>query len=199
MRGTKRDKEFTRKTTLIGLLTALAVVLSYIKIPIISTATVTLVLPVVVVGAILCGPIVGAWLTVIPAITAFPEAALFMTYNPGGTVLTLILKGLLAGFVSGMVYKLLSKKHAKGSVICAAAVAPVVNTGTFLLGCYIFIWPELVELAMENGVGIGLLLFGLAGMNFIVEMILNIVLCPAIVRIIELAKKKGIGGFSKNN
>ena len=52
---------------------------------------------------------------------------------------------------------------------------------------------------MENGVGIGLLLFGLAGMNFIVEMILNIVLCPAIVRIIELAKKKGIGGFSKNN
>ena len=84
-------------------------------------------------------------------------------------------------------------------MICAAAVAPIVNTGVFLLGCYIFIWPELITLAKENGVGIGLLLFGLAGMNFIVEMILNIILCPAIVRVIDLAKKKGIGKFSKKN
>ena len=199
MNRSKRSNEMTRKLALVGLLTALATVLSYIKIPIVSTATVTLVLPVVVVGAILCGPVVGAWLTVIPALTAFPEAALFMTYSPFGTALTLILKGLLAGFVAGMVYKLLSKRHAKGSVICAAAVAPIVNTGVFLLGCYIFIWPELIALAKENGVGIGLLLFGLAGMNFIVEMILNIILCPAIVRVIDLAKKKGIGKFSKKN
>ena len=190
MRSSKRNQELTRKVALIGLLTALTVVLSYIKIPIVSTATVTLVLPVVVVGAILCGPLVGAWLTVIPAITAFPEAALFMTYNPAGTILTLLLKGILAGYAAGALYRLLVKNHPKGAIFTAAAVAPVVNTGVFLLGCYVFIWPELVALAHENGVGIGLLLFGLAGMNFIVEMILNVVLCPALVRIVEIAKKK---------
>ena len=199
MNRSKRDNEMIRRLALVGLLTALAAVLSYIKIPVVSTATVTLVLPVVVVGSILCGPIVGAWLTVIPALTSFPEAALFMTYSPFGTALTLILKGLLAGFAAGMIYKLLEKKLPKAAVICAAAVAPVVNTGVFLLGCYIFIWPELVALAMEKGVGIGLLIFGLAGMNFIIEMILNIVLCPAIIRVIELAKKKGIGKFLNKN
>ena len=192
----KRNQIFTRKMALVGLLTALTTVLSYIKIPLVSTATVTLVLPVVVVGAILCGPIVGAWLTVIPAITSFPEAALFMTYNPAGTILTLILKGLLAGYVAGIVYKVLAKKHPRGAVFTAAAIAPVINTGVFLLGCYIFIWPQLVSLAHENGVGIGLLLFGLAGMNFIVEMILNVVLCPALVRVVDVYKKKFVG-FNK--
>ena len=190
----KRNQEFTRKITLIGLLTALTAVLSYIKIPVVSTATVTLVLPVVVVGAILCGPLVGAWLTVIPAITAIPEAALFMTYNPFGTILTLLLKGLLAGFAAGMLYKLLSGKHPKGAIFASAAIAPVINSGVFVLGCYIFIWPELIELAEANGVGIGLLLFGLAGMNFIIEIILNIVLCPALVRVINIAKKKKLFG-----
>ena len=190
MNQKRQNNEVARRIALVGILTALATVLSYIKIPVVSTATVTLVLPVVVIGAILCGPLVGAWLTVIPALTSFGEAALFLTYNPFGTVLTLILKGLLAGYLAGVVYKLASKKHPTGGVVLAAVVAPVVNTGVFLLGCYIFIWGELVELAMENGVGIGLLIFGLAGMNFIIELILNVVLCPAIIRIIDIAAKK---------
>ena len=190
MNQKRQNNEVVRRIALVGILTALATVLSYIKIPVVSTATVTLVLPVVVIGAILCGPLVGAWLTVIPALTSFGEAALFLTYNPFGTVLTLILKGLLAGYLAGVVYKLASKKHPTGSVVLAAVVEPVVNTGVFLLGCYIFIWGELVELAMENGVGIGLLIFGLAGMNFIIELILNVVLCPAIIRIIDIAAKK---------
>jgi uncharacterized membrane protein len=190
MNEQKRNQDVTRRVALVGLLTALTVVLSYIKIPIVSTATVTLVLPVVVVGAILCGPLVGAWLTVIPAITALPEAALFMTYNPAGTVLTLLLKGILAGFTAGVVYRLLAKSRPKLAVVLSAVVAPVMNTGIFLLGCYVFIWPELVALARESGVGIGLLIFGLAGMNFIVELILNVALCPALIRIIDIAKKK---------
>ena len=196
MRGKKRNQDFTRRMALVGLLTALTVVLSYIRIPVVSTVTVNLVLPIVVVGAILCGPLVGAWLTVIPAIISFPEAALFMTYNLPGTGLTLVAKGLLAGYVAGVVYRLLARKHPRGAVFASALLAPVVNTGTFLLGCYIFIWPELIELASENGVGIGALLIGLAGINFVVEMIINAVLCPALVRIIDLSKKK-FSGLSK--
>ena len=163
---------------------------SYIRIPLVSTATVTLVLPLVVIGAVLCGPIVGAWLTVIPAIISFSEASLFMAYSLGGTVATLILKGILAGFAAGMVYKLLARKRQKMAVALAAAVAPIVNSGVFLLGCYIFLWPELVELAAENSVGIGMLLFGLVGMNFIVEFILNLALTPAVLRIVKIGEKK---------
>lgn len=190
MKSIKRNQQLTRRIALVGLLTAAVTVFSYIRIPLVSTATVTLVLPLVVIGAVLCGPIVGAWLTVIPAIISFSEASLFMAYSLGGTVATLILKGILAGFASGMVYKILARKRQKMAVALAAAVAPIVNSGVFLLGCYIFLWPELVELAAENSVGIGMLLFGLVGMNFIVELILNLALTPAVFRIVKLGEKK---------
>ena len=190
MKSFKRNQQLTRRIALVGLLTAAVTVFSYIRIPLVSTATVTLVLPLVVIGAVLCGPIVGAWLTVIPAIISFSEASLFMAYSLGGTVATLILKGILAGFAAGMVYKLLARKRQKMAVALAAAVAPIVNSGVFLLGCYIFLWPELVELAAENSVGIGMLLFGLVGMNFIVELILNLALTPAVFRIVKLGEKK---------
>ena len=189
MKNSKIKQKAIRKIALVGLLTALATALSFIKIPIIG-ASITLVLPVVVIGSAICGPLVGAWLTVIPNVIAFSEAGIFLAYSPIGCVATLLLKGLLAGFVSGVVYKALSKKHPIGAVACSAVVAPVINSGVFVLGCFIFIWDQLVSLAGENGVGIGMLLFGLAGLNFIIELILNVILCPSILRIIQLATKK---------
>ena len=192
MRNQNSNREFVRKISLGAILTALSAVLGFIKIPVISTATVTLVLPVVVIGAALGGPVLGAWLTVIPnLITIFNgEAVLFMQYSLIGTILTLFFKGLLSGFAAGMIYKLLSHRHTVGAAIGAAVIAPIVNSGIFTLGCYIFIWDELVGMATEANVGIGLLLFGLVGMNFIIELILNIVLCPTIIRIIQIAVKK---------
>ena len=190
MKQRKQDHEILKKIVAVGLLTALAAVFSMIKIPVASTATVTLVLPIVVIGAALYGPIVGAWLTVIPTITSFGEATLFLTYSPIGTGVTLFLKGILAGLSAGLVYKALSGKHPLGAVTCAGIVAPVVNSGIFVLGCYIFIWDELMELAAANGVGIAMLLLGLVVINFVLELILNIVLCPSIFRVIQIVTKK---------
>ena len=178
-----------RKLAFVGLLTALATVLSFIKIPILG-ASITLVLPVVVIGAALFGPLVGAWLTLIPNLIAFTEAGIFMVYSPLGCVLTLLLKGILAGLAAGLIYKLLSGRHPVGAVTWSALAAPIINSGIFVLGCYIFIWDQLVSLAGQNGVGIGLLLFGLAGLNCIIELILNIILCPSILRVIHIFKKK---------
>lgn len=182
-----KQNDTLKKLTLIGLLTALATVLSCIKIPIFGTASITLVLPVVVIGSAIYGPIVGAWLTVIPNIIAFTEAGIFMVESPVGCVATLLLKGILAGLASGFVYRLLSKKHPLGAVTCSAIVAPTVNTGVFVLGCYLFIWDQLVSLA--GSVGIGALIFGLAILNYMFELVLNIILCPAILRIIQIATK----------
>lgn len=178
-----------KKLALVGLLTALAAVLSCIKIPIFGVS-ITLILPVVIIGSAICGPFVGAWLTVIPNLIALTEAGIFLAYAPVGCVITLLLKGILTGLASGYVYKLLSKKHPIGAITCSAVVAPIVNTGVFVLGCYICIWDQLVSLAGEQGVGIGMLLFGLAGFNFIIELILNVILCPAILRILHIATKK---------
>lgn len=189
MKSNKINSEATKKIVLVGILTALAAVLSLIKIPIIGVS-ITLVLPIVVIGGALCGPLVAAWLTVIPNLLAFSEAGIFLVVSPAGCVATLMLKGILAGLASGFVYRALSAKHPYVAVICSAVVAPTVNSGIFTLGCYLFIWDELVSMAAEMGAGIGMLLFGLVGLNYLVELVFNVVLCPTILRLIKIATKE---------
>ena len=189
MSNNKFEQESVRKLTTVGILTALTAVLGLVKIPIMGVS-ITLVLPVVIIGGALYGPFVGAWLTVIPNLIALTEAGIFLVYAPVGCIATLLLKGLLAGFLSGLVYDVMSGTHPVGAVTWSAVVAPTVNTLVFVVGCYIFIWDELVKLAGENEVGIGLLLFGLAGFNYIIELVLNVVLCPSILRVINFVKNK---------
>jgi riboflavin transporter FmnP len=190
MKQRQEQHEIVKRIVLIGLFTAITTVFSLIKIPVMGV-TVKLDLPVVIIGAAVLGPVVGAWLTVIPTvITLFlGEAALFMTYNPLGTVLTLVLKGLLAGFFAGLIYKTLSKKHPIGAMTCASVAAPVINSGVFLLGCYLFIWNELVALAAEKSVSIAVLLLGLVIINFIIELLICLVVCPSLLRVIRVTAK----------
>ena len=190
MKQRKEQHELVKRLVLIGLFTALTVVFGFVKIPIMGV-TVKMDLPVVILGAVILGPIAGAWLTVIPTLITFitGEAALFMTYSPFGTLLTLFLKGILAGLAAGFVYKALCKKHPIGAVTCAAAVAPVVNSGVFLLGCYVFIWEHLLELAEQSQVSIFVLILGLVVINFVIELLMNVILCPTIFRVIQSATK----------
>jgi len=189
MKEKRIQKDTARKIALIGLLTALAAALSFVKIPIIG-ASITLVLPVVVIGVALCGPIVGAWLTVIPNIVAIFDAGIFLINSPIGCVITMLLKGILTGLIAGLVYKAMAEKHPLGAVTCSAIVAPIINSGVFFLGCYLCIWDDLVALAGEKGVGIGMLVFGLVILNGTIELILNAILCPTILRMIQIVKKK---------
>ena len=190
MNSKKSTHELVRKLVLIAFLTAITTLLSFVKIPLVGSASVNLMLPAMVIGAAVCGPIVGAWLTVIPTIVFFSEAAVFLQYSVFGTVITMFGKGILAGLAAGFVYKLMSKKHPMGAVVCASIVAPVVNSGIFLLGCYLFLWEVLLSMVAAAGVGVGMLLVGLVLINFAVELVLCLVLCPTSFRIIQIAKKK---------
>ena len=96
----------------VGLLTAIVLVLqlfigSTIRL---GTFSVSLVLMPIVIGAALFGFWAGAWLGLVFGIAVLlsGDAALFMGINPLGTIITVILKGLLAGAVSGLVYTLLA-------------------------------------------------------------------------------------------
>ena len=193
MRTKRTNQELVLKIVVIGVLTALAIGLSLIKLPI-TGVSVTLLLPVVIIGAALYGPWVGAWLTIIPNIIAFfVEGALFMVYNPIGGLVTIVLKGILAGIAAGFICKALSKKRPMVAITVASIAAPLVNTGVFILGSYILVWDKMIEAAVEAGVapefaGITILL-GL-GFNCAVELILNIVLAPAIFKILQIVTKK---------
>ena len=197
----------TRTLTGLAILTAVVVVLqllgSFIRF---GTFSISLVLIPIVVGAALYGPFAGAWLGfAFSVVVLITDSAAFMVVNPLGTVLTVLLKGTLAGFFAGLIYRLLSKTgvflviEAKGrdawrtdlGVAAAAVVCPVVNTGLFLLGCLIFFMPTINEWAAGAGFSSAgrFLILGIVGANFLFELLFNIILSPLIVRLIEIGRK----------
>jgi len=178
-----------------GLLTAIVVVLqlfgSAIKF---GPFSISLVLLPIVVGAALYGKWSGAWLGLAFGVTVLlsGDAAAFLTVNPIGTVLTVLLKGMLAGLCAGLIYSLVEKKNKTLAAFCAAFVSPVVNTGMFLIGCLIFFMPTINEWAAGAGFESAgkFMIFGLVGANFLFELGLNIVFVPVIVKLVSLGRKE---------
>ena len=101
------------------------------------------------------------------------------------------LKGAVAGLMAGIVYSLVEKKNRTVAVIVAAIVTPIVNTGLFLLGCSIFFMDTITQWAAGAGFESAgaYMIGGLVGLNFLIEMAVNIVLNPVIIRILDIVKK----------
>ncbi len=190
--GTKKTD--TKKIVGIGLLTAIVIVLQMIALGMrFGMFSITFVLVPIVVGAALYGYKAGAWLGfVFGVVVVLTDAGAFLAVNVIGTVITCLVKGAAAGLVAGLVYQLLSKKNEMVAVAVAAVVTPVVNTGIFLLGCVIFFMDTIngwAEGAGFDNVGVYMIV-GLVGINFLIELGINLVLNPAIVRIIRIGKAK---------
>jgi len=187
----------TAKTkNLVGtaLLTAVVVVLQALSlvIPPIGPFRISLVLIPIVVGAAVYGYKAGAWLgAVFGAVVLCTDAAAFLAVSIPGTVITVLLKGTLAGLGAGLVYTLIEKKNRLVAAIAAAIVTPLINTGLFLLGCSVFFMDTINEWAAGAGYESAgaFMIYGLVGANFLIEMGVNIVLNPVIIRILNIVKK----------
>ena len=147
----------------------------------------------IVIGAVLCGPVIGAWLGLVFGLVVMITggANLFFAFNIIGTIITVVVKGTACGFVAGYVNKLLQKFNRTVAVIASAIVCPIVNTGIFLLGCVIFFMPYANEIAALLQLNVsGMAVFtALAFGNFLFEIGMSIVLSPVMVKIIEVAEK----------
>jgi len=114
--------------------------------------------------------------------------------NPILTALICIVKGAAAGFVPGIIYKALTKnsndnkKKEIVAAVLAAASAPIINTGLFLIGLSLFFYDTLVAWAGGTQV-LAYVFTGLVGINFIVELIINIVLAPVISSVVKAVTK----------
>ena len=99
----------------------------------------------------------------------------FLPEENNGLEKTLVLNGFLG-------------KDRVLAVFVAAMACPLVNTGIFLLGCWIFFFDTVAAwgaaLGFENAAAY--MFLGLAGTNFLIEMAVNIVLAPMIVRLIKI-------------
>ena len=195
METTNKRSVHTKQLVLLALLTAMTAVLAYyggfIKIG--GPASISLTLIPVVVGATLCGPMAGAWLGAVAGIMFFatPDAAFWLGLSVPGTVITVMVKGVLSGLFAGLVYKLLEKVNRYVAVLVSAIVCPTVNTGIFLIGSLLFFMDAVGGGAAAEGISVGMyLIVFFVGLNFVFELITNIVLSPAIVRILDIAKRR---------
>ncbi len=184
----------TKKMVLGAILTALVVILqlmgAFIKF---GPFSISLVLIPIVIGAATCSTFVSTWLGLVFGITVLlsGDAAAFLAVDILGTVITVLLKGALCGFFAGLVYNALKNKNRYLAIISSAIVCPLVNTGVFLLGCFVFFMPTINEWA--NGTDIGYyIITGLVGFNFLFELGTNIVLSPVVVRLLNIKNKNGV-------
>lgn len=148
----------------------------------------------IIIGAALCGPIIGAWLGLVfgVVVLATGGAALFLTFNIPGTLVTVLLKGAACGFAAGIVNKLLKNFNKTVAAVTSAIVCPIVNTGVFLLGGLVFFMPyaeSIAEIVTLEVTGFQVFL-SLAMANFLFELGMSIVLSPIIVRILDIVRKK---------
>lgn len=183
----------TRVLTGVAIFTAIVIVLQLLGAFIrFGPFSISLVMIPIVVGAALYGPAAGAWLGLAFGIVVLisGDAGAFLAVNPLGTIVTVITKGVLAGWISGLIYKALSR-HEVPAALAASIAAPVINTGVFLIGCLIFFMPTITEWATAAGAkNVGtFMIVGLVGINFLIELALNLVLSSTITQLIRIGKK----------
>jgi len=180
----------------LGLFTAIVFVLQMLGAFIrFGPFSISLVLVPIVVGAAMYGAAGGAWLGFVfgMAVIISGDAAAFLVVNPLGTVITVLAKGIAAGLGAGLVYKLAAKMNRYVAVGASAIVSPILNTGLFVLGCLVFFMPTIATWASAEGYAgnaIQYMIFVMVGLNFLVEMAINVVLCPVILRILRAAGLK---------
>ncbi len=173
----------------IALLMAVVVVLQLLgSFRFLGVVELSLVLLPIVVGAAVYGPTAGAILgaTFGVVVLTQPGTVFFYEMSVVGTVVVVLLKGALSGWIAGLTYKAISKKAPVIAVILCATVCPVVNTAIFFLGCMTFFYADLVAFSPNVALYV---ITTFIGMNFIAEFLFNAICCPAILRVLHIVKK----------
>ena len=193
---TNKRNESIKSLTLGAMLTALVVVLQLVGSVIkFGPFSISLVLIPIVIGAATCGPYIGAWLGLAFGVTVLlsGDAAFFLQFNAPATILVVLVKGIACGFLAGLSYRALERFNRYGAVLVSAVICPLVNTGVFLVGCFLFFEEAVAALAAGagfTGSTTAFMFVGLAGFNFLFEMGFNLVLSPVVVRLLNIRKKQ---------
>ena len=195
-------KKFSTTQVLVGtaVLAALVVVLQTVGSGIkIGPFSPTLSLVPIIIGAVIFGPNIGGVLgfvfsmVVLISVLAGTEVggATMFSLNPVATVLIILIKGTLAGYLAGFVAAKLTNKNTTLGVAASAVAAPVCNTGIFCIGALIFFYDLIQGWGMQAGYdnAFAYILLALIGLNYLVELAIDIVLVPVIVRIINAVRR----------
>lgn len=178
----KNTRRITTISMFVGLVIVLQVVATFINF---GGFPITLTLIPIIVGGAMFGPSVGAILgtafglvVALMVITgADPSGATMLAMHPIITISVCILKGTFAGLFSALVYKALKNKNKLLAIMLASVVAPITNTGILAL---------IIVLFFDGAFITFISLF--ITINFALELIIDLLLSPALLRIIDTKK-----------
>lgn len=160
---------------------------------------ITLSLIPIIIGAVLYGPAAGGilgavfGLVVVSAVVTGADAGGFVMFgiHPIITVLVCIGKSTAAGIVSGLFAQKICPKNFNLGVMAAAIAAPVVNTAIFALVLYSCFYGILLEWA-GGANALTFIFTGIIGVNFLIELLLDIILAPVVVNILKAIRKNTV-------
>lgn len=170
----------------------------------------SLVLIPIVVGSFHLGPKAGAFLggvfglmTVIMGFSGI-DAFTNILFNNFGTLKMIIcvalcfVKAICAGLGSGLIYQGLNKvfrnKNITLTTIIASVSAPIINTGLFVIAMLLFFFNDMATIQTLLGFSTAsssfkFIFLVLAGWNFVSEFLINLIISPAVARVIGVLKK----------
>ncbi len=196
---TNSEHNRMRRMTGLSIFTAIILVLTVICTFIrFGPFSITLALTPIIIGGALYGAGAGAYLGGVFGLVVLLTGILgwdggtvmyLLSINPIGCILICLVKGAAAGYLSALLYRLLARRSEKAAVVVAAVACPVVNTGLFLVGMAVFFFAQLGDWAAAEGQAIGYyIIVSLTGLNFVVELLVNLLLSSGITRIIRAGK-----------
>ena len=114
---------------------------------------------------------------------------LFAT-DPAVIIIVCILKTAVAGGVCALIYKAFKRKNEYLGVFLASASVPVINSGLFAGGMFLIV-PSLIEAGFmtEGDSAFAVVLLGFIGLNFIFEVAVNLIVAPAVYRVVKIVDK----------
>ncbi len=184
----------TKNIVYLAILTALLVVLNLLGTVFKIITNVNLTLIPIVLGALIMGFRGGLILGLISGLMTFffgvfsidPFTNVLFINHPVLTFLICTVKTTLAGVLGGLVYSLLNGKNQYVATFVASGLIPIVNTAIFILGA----------LAMYNTIAsefspnvLYFLVITCAGVNFLIEFAINLLVAPAIYMVVRVLEK----------
>lgn len=196
------SKFFTAKNVaLLGILIALVIVLQLFAsaIPMFGITLNFSLIPIALAGILMGwigGAIVGFSCGLVVFITMAvlgqePSTAFLFQTDPVILTIMCIGKTTLAGIVSGLLFKIIEKRNSVVAVGVSSIIIPIVNTAVYMIGIVLMknSAAEFMGLTSSSAGLVFSVVFGLIWLNFVLEMVINIIFTPIIYRVIKALNK----------
>lgn len=194
-----KDFFSAKNIAVFGVLLAVSIVLQIFGGSIqIGVASLNFTLVPLVLAALLYGAWGGAFIGAVNGVIVFLTACVLapsglfvamFAMSPFMMFLICFLKTTAAGFISGLLFDIVACKNERTAVFVASGIAPVINTGIFVLGM-LCLYNDIAEIIGDSSQVVYTIFVGCVSFNFFIELAINLLVAPALYVVYRAVEKQ---------